>query len=365
MFKIFIRTRHIYTILFRNLHCTKQASEEMGNTASSIEQLVMYGDVLELKQQVEKMNNQEQDECSEQVNHGLRIAAGVRDRKIQQMQCMMELLLLQAGADVNSVDEHGWSCLHHACAVGNVDLVPFLIKCKAVVKRDQYGLLPQDLLPFEQAEPSTQTYDVIRAQLNDLLQPPSEYCLAFGNNKKHSDELNQVVCLQHEYGTPAVLKYSSPEGSTEKGYIQLLFRPAGLAVEQQPVYGGHLPIVKGSHRGVVQFDTSQVPENAVCHFVYVACDPSMMSRKVVASTNALWLRSGVSQYTLKVAGELFHHSSKELDGQEFCSTEALSSFIQNRSGACHEQASAVATCKNVSHNNEAETDCGHRPELPI
>lgn len=307
----------------------------MGNAGSSIEDLVMYGDLLELKKQLEKHqtteNNQQQEEYVEELNHGLLTAASVRDRPLQQLQCVLELLL-DAGAEVNSIDAQGWTCLHHAVVAENLSLIPFLLKHHARAVRDIHGLLPQDLLGSE-SESSAQPIDVIRAQLSDMTESSDGFSLCFGNNRKHSDELNGKS-WEHEYGTPVVLKYSSPEDSPLKaGYIQLLYHLPDQSFSSEPIYGNHMQLVKGSHRGVIQFDTADLPEYAACHFVYIACDPSMMRRKVVASTHALWLKQGISKFTLKVAGVLFHHSSRELDGCEFESSEDLKKYVVKQSSS--------------------------------
>ena len=54
--------------------------------------------------------------------------------------------LLEAGADINEANEDGWTSLHHACSVGDMEVAQLLMERGANPRlRDQLGLSPADI----------------------------------------------------------------------------------------------------------------------------------------------------------------------------------------------------------------------------
>lgn len=56
------------------------------------------------------------------------------------------IILADAGCDINHADQLGWSCLHHACASGAMDVATELIRRGARVEFNPYGYGPEDFV---------------------------------------------------------------------------------------------------------------------------------------------------------------------------------------------------------------------------
>ena len=70
---------------------------------------------------------------------------GTADSQEQHKSTAMLSVLLRAGADVDSLDERGWSCLHTAAHSGNLHLARYLMRANVMCYTTQEKKLPVDL----------------------------------------------------------------------------------------------------------------------------------------------------------------------------------------------------------------------------
>lgn len=193
----------------------------------------------------------------------------------------------------------------------------------------------------------------------------------------------QVHGFVHELGELIRVRYHLPNAERfYHGYFQLIWRGHDEAFSEEPHYDQHVPLrhlLRGEQStgsepqasegvemadmaqqgkevktdphieqlaaldGFVEFGTGHLPEDAIIHILFVACDRYMMKRRVVLSTHACMVKAVSDEYSFEqpsapedsthpayyftVAGEEFTHSSPEFAGLHFETLEEFEAYV--------------------------------------
>lgn len=281
----------------------------MGSNVS-LSMYIENGDICGLEDCLAKLKNTDEIAMKQVLNEGLSILSTGKLKGSVLVRKEMLKAIVDAGGDIHAVDDEEKNCLHHACIHDNIDLVPCIIEAGCRSERDKYGLLPQDYL--HASEKSNLLLETRRLLQHHTKR--SEYGLFYGNN-------TMVDQMKHEHGEMIRLSVHQPGKSNDAGYIQQLY-----SINGEMNAGSILPL-STLQNGKLQFPTNQLPEDAVCYFIYVASDKNRMHRKIVASTNGIQLHSGVAKYTFRVNGVVFHHSNPKLHKMDFPDTNAFQQYL--------------------------------------
>ncbi|RLN60991.1 hypothetical protein BBJ28_00019681 [Nothophytophthora sp. Chile5] len=316
-----------------------------------------------------------------------------------------------------SYNPAGWSACHRACATGNLGFVAFVLQHHAaqfeLQTRDAFGLFPIDLVPPElllsaeevAAEPQSgsasatarsrrslalQRLRARKAELQTLqlrslvakaVVPSVDECfVAFEPQRDHlaSDQACNMGNV-HERDVPLRVTYRVPRAEPfVNGYFQLIWRELGDARGDEPHYDARVTRLRDEPEeteapvdtatstsrsladsktvleGGFLIDVGHLPDDCVCHVLFIACDRHMLHRTIALSTEGLALQTpdagdpdsddyhsdttsegedqrteGEAGYTFTVAGEEFVHPNAVFAGLTFEDVTTFESFLRD------------------------------------
>lgn len=334
----------------------------MGSSLTKIQDLALYGDIMELKKELEQYaakNESNNARMNQDLGDILLQVVQVYNRPLQKMQCTIEILI-RSGADVTVMNpSNGWNCLHYACSTGNIAYVPFLLQHETPVIRDVRGLYPQDVIPKRPSSSQTNSNtDVVFKTFYDhvlrLLQAAS-----MGTSRSVLEVHSPTQT--HEWGNPITVKYQlDPSEEMEGSYVQMIYHEEHQKFDTEPIRGPYRPC--SARAGLMRFPSTDLPVDAVCHFILISSDKSMMKRTIQSSTGALWLGKGVARYIFTVAGEVFRHPSAQLDHKTFKDPEEFRLFIAAHQKPAKTSSSKDSLTLHSSPKGEKEEEI-QRPEI--
>ncbi|TDH67594.1 hypothetical protein CCR75_006214 [Bremia lactucae] len=184
-------------------------------------------------------------------------------------------LLLQRRVNLDHRDENGWTALHHACFVQNAVAVKMLIHAGAKPMRENYGLLPQDLLQRgHMSEWVAQAQEL--KEILDQITDKSAYTI-------------KLLAFR-----PSGVVQLDMGGQVEKGSLVLVSEEDSAEIAT----GSYHYVPAGAH-GQLTINTKDIPPASTVRFVYVKSDINTMSREVVAS--------GCNAVVQASVGEIFQY----------------------------------------------------------
>jgi hypothetical protein len=385
----------------------------MGVSASLLDP-INDGDIHQLKILLrEKQSNSFMDSLQKEIEDALHVVFSMEiqsPQQIQQRQIVIELLMNACqGQALNKkeTNDFKWTPFHRACVTGNLSYLPFLYAnfpgaVQLANQRDLYGFYPLDLVPpelirfenrLELKSANTKRHrDAIKCLRDSKAKAeaigiggnikPNDFFIRF---QLHGDTMDQSkIGQRHNLQKPLKVYYRLPQNCIhiKHGYFQLVWRGREDPRSEDLHYDVHYRICEeiidhvdilsskstdfdnqkqhkkniGPLEGVLPFDVSDLPEDAVCHVLLIASDKQMMKRTVLLSTEGILLtrsnnsieEKGVTHgqsYIFYVAGEEFRHSSEELAGKNFEEVEEFQAFVKTL---------RLGTTKTYKKNNQED-----------
>ncbi|ETW02233.1 hypothetical protein H310_05792 [Aphanomyces invadans] len=235
----------------------------------------------------------------------------------QRLQCILEMFL-KHGVDVNATDPTTqWTILHHVFASQKTFVLPYLLAAGAKHSRDVNGLSPSDYLPKSKRDHFVRIY---MQQCDDVVVPTAM------TPAGESCEVQMVHDWKRDTHELGELLHVKCKGTA--GYVQLIYHENDSidSLQEEAVFDQFIN-VEGGER-TLSFSTSHLPEMAVVHVLYVACDKQMMHRRIQATDGPLRMQANVEKYVFTVNGEAFHHGNPILDGMVFPTMREFQQFMK-------------------------------------
>ncbi|DAZ96738.1 TPA: hypothetical protein N0F65_012315 [Lagenidium giganteum] len=207
-------------------------------------------------------------------------------------------LLIKKHVNLDHRDDNGWTALHHACFVQSPVAIKMLVHAGAHPTRDNFGLLPQDLLQRDLGGDWAAEAQEMRDTLDQMTDKTAYSIKLFAFRPSGVVQLDmgaQVEKGSLVTGTCFIrdpfLEFEAPETHSTKDYIQMLLSNEGSPDIEIGSYH-HVPA--GSH-GRITISTQNVPSSTMIRFVYVKSDINAMARDVVASGCNALVQSSVGE----------------------------------------------------------------------
>ncbi|KAH9129341.1 hypothetical protein AeMF1_000627 [Aphanomyces euteiches] len=281
----------------------------MGNSTSVLDSVTSFADINDIQKALQATP----DPTDEEVIKAFHACCYV-STTCQRLQCILELFL-KHGIDVNVRDPATqWTILHHAFASQKTFVLPYLLAAGAKPNRDINGLAPIDYLAKTKYDHFVRAY---------LAQFPNN---AVDNEHTKNCEIQILHDWKRDTHELGELLHVKCKGSA--GYVQLIYHENDSveAMQDEAVFDQFINVEEGER--TISFSTSHLPELAVVHVLYVACNKQMLHRRVQATDGPIWMKANVEKYVFTVNGEAFHHANPILDGMVFPTMREFQQFMK-------------------------------------